>query len=150
MLKEDFVGPASTMPSYLGTTEAQRDAACKDLFLKYVAPHPGKFLQLCVSRFLIAYRFTPASMSLPTPVAIVYGTCNAVVYFFAILGLKQCFRKRMFFDAAGLVVYTVIITSLTNAAFRHRSYADPAMLLLAVLGMVWVFEFLFPPRVEAE
>jgi hypothetical protein len=150
VLKEDFVGPPSAMPSYVGRTEAQRDAACKDEFLKYAGENPGKFLKLSVSRFLIAYSVTPVSMNLPRIVAIFYGVCNAAIYFFAVLGLKQCFRRRWFFDAAGLVVYTVIITSLTNAAFRHRSYADPAMLLLAVIGVVWVFEFLFPPAQKIE
>ncbi len=150
MLQEDFAAPPSPMPSYEGLSEAQRDAAFKTMFRQYVFSHPLKFVKLSISRFLIAYRFTPVSMNLPRVVSLLYGTCNAAVYFFALLGLKQCFRRKWFFDAAGLVIYTVIITSLTNAAFRHRSYADPAMLLLALLGFLWVFDFLFPPRPAAD
>jgi hypothetical protein len=152
ILHENFAGPPSTMPSFDGLNEAQRNAACKALFEQFALAHPLKFAQLCVSRFLIAYALTPVSIKLPLPrvVVFLYGTFNAAIYFFALLGLKQCFRRKWFFDAAGLVVYTVFITSLTNAAFRHRSYADPAMLLLSVLGFLWVFDFLFPPRPAAD
>ena len=145
--KEDF-SAAPPQTAFDGMSEPQRDDACKALFRDFLMGHPGKVAQLCVSRFLIAFRPTPYSMNLPAKIAIPYGLGNCLIYALAIVGMINSFRRGIFQDAVALMIYTAVITALTNASFRHRSYADPAMIMLAVAGAVAVWRRVMPPAIR--
>jgi hypothetical protein len=138
ILAEDFVGAPPSMPSWVGLSEVERDAACKRVFFTFLREHPAKFCELCVSRFVIAFRPTPISLQLPRVISWPYGVANCCIYLLAIVGMAWSLQRRVLLDATALVIYTAVVTALTNASFRHRSYADPFLLLLAVVGVMAV------------
>lgn len=143
---EDFLGGGLVLPDMTGLNEAERSDRCRDRFLEWFRADPARYARLCVSRLLNSFALAPVYMEIPRAAKFAVALFNASLYLLAIAGLALSLARRTHFDLALLLAYAVAFSAATNASFRHRSYADPALLVFAILALAAALERFRRPR----
>ena len=128
---EEFrTGPE--LPDFTGLNEYERSAACRARFVAYVRDNPGRVAELCAARFLNTWPTAPVYLSLPKAVLLPIRVGNTVFYGLLLAGIVMAIRRRVLIAPVLLILYAAVACALTNGAIRHRIYAEPIMVIVAV------------------
>lgn len=133
--REEFRGGVD-LPDFTGLNEYQRSAACRGRFVEYARGHPGRIAELCAARFLNTWPTLPVYLALPAAVRIPLRIGMAFLYAALVWGIVLALKRRELLVPALLVLYAAMACALTNGAIRHRAYAEPFVVVLAVFPLV--------------
>ena len=124
------------MPDMSGPHEYQRSKLCGERFWTFIRTQPGLYLDLCRWRIKDLYELNPRWMTLPQVASPLVSAAMLTFYALALTGLVFALRRGLLPEAILLVGYISALSIATIAAPRYRAPADPALLMLAAIGIM--------------
>ncbi len=145
--------PADFQTRVSAASEAERIDIYRDAAVAYISQHPSEAARLYLVKLKAFWLGSDTTgLEYPAVWTSVYDAWYALVLLFAIYGLVVSLRDPVARPVAVLILASLALISLSQAAFyvegRHRLAVEPLLLVLAGIGVSQAVLSVRLPRLE--